>query len=614
MTHGMSFRRPVSLAAGPGRRWDRRRLAALLMVLLGSFGVAVVFAAPASAHAMIVSSDPPDGARLVRAPGMVTISFDEPVGLGGIGYLHVTDQDGRAVDTGTVFHPVGDGTKIADRLRPGLGNGSYTESYRVISADSHPVVGAVRFTVGSGAQADGASSDQAMPVAVDQATAVVFGIARWVSFAGFAGLGAAWLLLSVWPQGLRDRRARLTLCAAWSALVVGCIAELFLQSPYTAGRGLSALADPSLLNARLLGGYGMLHLARLVVLLALAVLLAAVSRSARPRPAHRRFPRWRHAVWPLGVALALTFSLVGHPDTTDPRWLSISVDAVHLIAMSAWIGGLVMLIAALLPSHRAEQVRRALPVISRVSFTAVIVIAASGAYSAWRGIGSLDAFLTTRYGLLVAIKVALFGGLLALGNLSRIAIQRRLTRVPAAPALVGAPEPDGAVAVAGQHLEDPALPATPTRPGLTSVELRRMRRSVLAEIALAILVLAASAILVVQPRGPEALAASHRHPIAATAGFDDGHQATVIIDPGIHGTVVVDVTLSSGTPVGQVTATATQPVRQLGPIPIPLHETSPGRYGASGVQLPVAGRWVIDLTLTTSEFRAVTTQAEIELY
>ena len=123
-----------------------RRLVALLV---GLAGVALLFAAPASAHAEVVTSDPANGARLKTAPSSVSIRFDEAVGLGGLGYLQVTDQDGNRVDTGPATHP-GNPAIVTVDLRSDLKDGTYTESYRVISADSHPIGGVVRFVVGTG--------------------------------------------------------------------------------------------------------------------------------------------------------------------------------------------------------------------------------------------------------------------------------------------------------------------------------------------------------------------------------------------------------------------------------------------------------------------------------
>ena len=205
-------------ATGLGRRWDRsarrtgprlagsrvRRLAALITLVAGLFGLGLLAATSAAAHAVVVSSNPADGARLAAAPSNVSVTFDESVGLGGGGYLRVVDQVGRRVDNGSATHPGGDGTKISVPMRAGLGDGTYTASYRVVSADSHPVAGAIRFVVGNGALGAGASG----PQTVDRLTSTTFDVVRWISFAGLAVLGGGWLMFSVWPAGRDDRRAR----------------------------------------------------------------------------------------------------------------------------------------------------------------------------------------------------------------------------------------------------------------------------------------------------------------------------------------------------------------------------------------------------------------------
>ncbi len=90
-----------------------RRLATLITLVAGLFGLGLLVATSAAAHAVVVSSNPPDGARLADAPSAVSVTFDESVGLGGGGYLRVVDQVGRRVDNGSASHPGGDGTKIS---------------------------------------------------------------------------------------------------------------------------------------------------------------------------------------------------------------------------------------------------------------------------------------------------------------------------------------------------------------------------------------------------------------------------------------------------------------------------------------------------------------------
>lgn len=62
-----------------------------------------------------------------------------------------------------------------------------------------------------------------------------------------------------------------------------------------------------------------------------------------------------------------------------------------------------------------------------------------------------------------------------------------------------------------------------------------------------------------------------------------------------------------------MTASATQPARQIGPIPLKLVADGAHGYQAAGENLPVAGTWVIDLVITRSQFDALTAQVTLHL-
>lgn len=544
-----------------------RRLAALALLLAALFGGGVLLAGAASAHATVVASNPTDGSRLKTAPRTVTITFDEQVGLGGLGYLHVVDQSGHRVDAGGAYHPAGDGAKIADNLKSGLGEGTYTESWRVISADSHPVAGTVRFVVGHGVLAAAVAPSST----VNPVTSVVFDVVRWLSFAGFALLGGLWLLLTVWPQGRADRRARRIVWGGWGLAVLAAVGQLLVQGPYAAGSGLSATSRWTLLDDTLHTDFGHYVCVRLLVLGVVAVLLGRVLRPGRSGTSAAGW-----VLWPVAPVLAYTYSALGHPLTTNPVWLSVPVDMLHLLGMAAWIGGLVVLVRAVLPRNEPDELRAVLPTFSRVAFCSVLVLAVTGGYETWRGIGTIHAVFSTTYGLLVITKVVLFTGLIALGNVSRVAVGRRL--------------------------------------GTTSERPELVRRGVLVEIALAIGVLVATSVLVAEPRGTEAIAIREQRPVSGSANLGGGRFVAVTVDPGRHGTVTAAVSLSPGPEALRVTVSATLPAAQLGPIPLPLAADGTGRYGASGVVLPAAGNWVFTVVVSTSEFNAVTTDLTIHLY
>src|SRR5207248_33031 len=101
-------------------------------------------ALPASAHAMLQATTPGDGAHLDTAPSVVTMTFSEPVSA-PLGAVRVFDARGRRVDNGNV---VARDATVSLGLDGSLADGCYIVTWRVISADSHPVRGAFNFTVG----------------------------------------------------------------------------------------------------------------------------------------------------------------------------------------------------------------------------------------------------------------------------------------------------------------------------------------------------------------------------------------------------------------------------------------------------------------------------------
>jgi copper transport protein len=557
-----------------GRR--PRALVAAVVTAVVAFGVlalGLALAPAASAHATVVSSSPADGSRLQHAPAQVVIIFDEPVGLAGVGFLHVTDQSGTAVDTGATFHPGGADAKIAVRLRPGLGNGAYVASFRVISADSHPGAGSIAFVVGHGALVHGSEAGGST---TDALTGASDAVARWVGYAGLALVGGSWLLFTIWPRGRDVGRARRLVWTGWVLLAAATVLELVLQGPYSAGRGLSGLADLSLLDDTLHTDFGTTLCLRLLLLSALALVFERALRDgATPR-------RSDALAGVFGAGAVATFAGVGHASTTPPNWLSMTVDGLHLAAMAIWLGGLVIVLAAVLPQPATDGYHEQLARFSTVAFASVVVLAVTGTYAAWRGIGTVHAVLTTTYGQLVVAKILLFVGILVVANLSRKHVQRRV-RKPATADDVG-----------------PEL----------------LRRSVLVEVAVAAVVLAVTAVLVNEPRGKEALAAQYREPVTATAQLGGSAGVAVTVTPALHGPVDVAVVVT-GDQHPRVTATATQHAAQIGPLPIKL--TRAHAHGAetefdASLTLPVAGDWDIDLVVSRSRFDATTTDVTLTVH
>lgn len=128
---------------------DRRRLGARALALLGSVLVLVLFGGvgAASAHAALTSTDPQDGSVVKSAPRQVTLTFSESIGLLDDSFRVLTPEN-RRVHTGAPGHADGRSDTATVTLPRGLGTGTFTVAWRVVSADSHPVSGAFTFSIG----------------------------------------------------------------------------------------------------------------------------------------------------------------------------------------------------------------------------------------------------------------------------------------------------------------------------------------------------------------------------------------------------------------------------------------------------------------------------------
>jgi putative copper resistance protein D len=112
----------------------------------------------------------------------------------------------------------------------------------------------------------------------------------------------------------------------------------------------------------------------------------------------------------------------------------IAVDALHLLAAGAWFGGLAGLasaMASLGPAPAdAALTRFGLQIrgFSHMGYAAVATLVGTGLVNGVRLVGSTGALLSTAYGRLLMVKVALFLGMLALAAINRLWISPALTQ------------------------------------------------------------------------------------------------------------------------------------------------------------------------------------------
>jgi copper resistance protein C len=118
----------------------KRLLACVVLAVAGMIGLA----GPAFAHNVLVGSDPKDGTQLDVGPSSVSLTFDLPIQNGDFNVITVTGPSGTRWEGGAAKV---DSNVISAPVRPLGAAGQYTIGYRILSADGHPVSGAVKFTL-----------------------------------------------------------------------------------------------------------------------------------------------------------------------------------------------------------------------------------------------------------------------------------------------------------------------------------------------------------------------------------------------------------------------------------------------------------------------------------
>jgi copper transport protein len=586
---------------------------------LGLAAFAALAAAPASAlaHAELESTSPERGAVLAKQPAAVVFRFGESV-EGNFGALKVFDAKGGRVDDGKVVHPGGRGSEVAVGLKPNLPKGTYTATYRVISADSHPVSGGIVFSVGKAGAAGATVADLLAGDSTGPVTETAFGIVRGLDYLAIAlAVGGLVFLLAAWGPALAvaagagagwpeasavfAARARRLLWLAITIGVVSGVLGIVLQGATASGSTFWSALDATVVREVLGTRFGTVWGLRVLAWLVLGgVLLAGASTRAVAvlRPA---------AVGAAGVAtapapsrglltalaipaafLVVSPALAGHATTLHPVAALLPLDIVHVTAMSVWIGGLVMLLFVLPaatrrlePPERSSLLAAVLVRFSPMALACVAALLVTGMTQALIDMGGLSPLFSTPFGRSVVIKFVLLLTLIALGAINRQRVVPSLRRIAAAGEAPGA---------AG----------------------RVLRRTLRAEVALVIVVLGVTSALVSYP--PPKSAASG--PFSSTTRMGPIELETTV-DPARVGANELHVYLfdaRTGAPytkTKELTVEAMQHDKGIGPLKATVHQAGPGHYIADALVLSPGGTWMVTVTDRVSDFDEYTKGVEV---
>ncbi|GAA2653480.1 copper resistance CopC/CopD family protein [Streptomyces vastus] len=623
------------------------RVRILLLLFLAVTGALFAQAAPVSAHAALTGSDPQQGAVVDEAPTQVSLTFSEKVAMSD-GSVRVLDPKGKQVDTGKTTD-LGSNT-YAVNLHEGLPDGTFTVTYQVVSADSHPVAGAFTFSVGAPSKTTVSLSDQEAGGGV---VGGLYGFARYMSYAGFVlFVGGAAFVLACWQRGAGVRPMQRLVVSGWLALTAATLAMLLLRGSYIGSGKVGDIFDLSLLSQVLQTKTGAALVSRLLLLAAGALFIAVLFGAFEKREDEKEKQDLTFGLAIGGsvvaAGLAGTWALAEHASTGIQTGIAMPVDVLHLLAAAAWLGGLSALLVALYraPSIESSAVRR----FSGVAFGSVAVLAATGIYQSWRQLGSWSALTGTSYGQLLLVKIGLVAVLVGVAWISRRWTARLIsapeaemeTEDPAEPqdaeerrdekepavVHVGGGDSKRAAQLARQRAavaatrEKRARDADPRRSGL--------RRSVLAEAGVAVVVLAVTTVLTSTEPGrtvedakaataasqPESAALSLEMPFD-TGGQDGKGVARLELDPARVGGndmhVYVERPNGKAFDIPEVKVALTLEAKDIGPLPVVPDRIATGHWTATGVQIPMTGNWNIAVTVRTSDIDQVTVDKNAQI-
>ena len=539
--------------------------------------LAIAWSSEAAAHAVLTHTTPHTNASVPIAPAAVQLDFNEPVEA-SFGAIRLYDEQGSPIAAGELSHPEGEAESVAVEVPGPLGEGVFTVTYRVVSADGHPVSGGFSFGIGVEVRTGGVRTAPDVASLLDRADAgatveIAYGVTRGLHYLALLILiGSGFFAFLVWRP--EDRRWPLrTLLGA--ALLGGLtsMSGLVLQGAIGAGLGFGDALSSSVIEGSLETATGKAWAWR-GVLWFLAVAATTVIGARRRE--------WMIASVLLGGGLVATLPGGGHAANQSPEAVLVPADVIHVLGAGAWLGGLIFLLIAYWPRGPDDSASSAAGVaatsrFSRMALPAMLTLAAAGVAQAWFYLdGRPGDLFEGPYGLLLVGKIALLILIVALA-----AGNRRRTRA----LTIG-----------------------------TGAGPSELKRAMLAEVLIAFLIIGLTAALVRE--APPAVASSG--PVTrsldvgplrlelviepATTGPNDYHFYFFDAETGAQVDRVKDVTLR-----------LTQPDREVGPISLEIPFKNAAHYELLGPALPVPGSWEVAVDVRTSKFDQHTARTTMEV-
>jgi copper transport protein len=418
------------------------------VIVIAVFSILMLISLPSIpksyAHAFVINSNPSPSQTLESPPTKVEVYLSEPVDL-RYSKLSVIGQDGKQIDNKNVQYVNGDQTALTITLPQDIKDGLYTVSTKMLSQiDGHVTDNAFVFGVGE-AEVPNSVSNESLQSSSSSQLSILDAIARFPALVGQVMIvGAAFATLWLWkPMSkinwlksafaqTRNRvdRSLIKLIVVGSVvLVLSDFGMIYVQA-YSIDAGIAdAIATK----------FGTIWIARTLesfVVLGIAVVIYLKLKKTNSTISSKQDIV---SILVVGLAILATTTLIGHSSAIG-NVIPISIDFMHNLAASIWIGSVIYLAFVVVPKIKQapleEYVKASvlsiiIPRFSTIPVVVLGIIVITGPFLLYILETNLDLILASLYGKALIAKLVLAAVMISIGGYNQTVIYRQSLKVAA---------------------------------------------------------------------------------------------------------------------------------------------------------------------------------------
>ncbi len=413
-----------------GRLWIFAAIAVIAALTLAS-------GQQSFAHPVYLDSTPRAFQSVSATPGEVVVFFSEPIEL-SYSSIRVLGPDGSRVDMNDPHNAEGDTASIAATMQPGLPEGEYTVTTKVLSAvDGHVIEETFIFGVGTTVQQPGPGGQQRDVLSPEESASRFPGMVGQVMVVGaaFASLWlwkplarVPWLSNAIGQTRVAIDKNMMRLIIIGTGLILASGVAMIVVQAISIEAGI-----PEAIATKF-GNVWVTRMLQSSILMGIAVAVYRKVAKSNASPGRAEM----YAILILGLAVLVTSSLIAHAAATS-QIFPIVLDFFHNAAASIWIGGLILLGFVAVPRILAiadDRIRSSalailIPRFSTVVVTLLGIAVITGPVLLFSLESDLSLTLASVYGQVLAIKLGLAGVMVAMGVYSQFVVQKRAVVVMA---------------------------------------------------------------------------------------------------------------------------------------------------------------------------------------